>query len=295
MLLNWARASGFVVILVVALAGSLLWAFGGILLYSTECKDSTENHQTKTAQQQPTAEIEIILGNFIPSQRSQAKSEEASQYYECLLAEYTRQLASFTKFLALGTILLVIVTAGLVVFAYWGFTDTRILQRAYVSVEPYGISGMSFSELVAHVLIENKGNLPARDLKLRIKSVFNESGELNGTYFDANESELEGSYVLTPKGKMIQGSESISEPKMLRAQDDIRRFHGEKTHFLYVYGLVTYQNGFGRTRYTRFCHRYNCAIFDQRKRAIEAERARQHPEGNDATQKNEGRFRRRLP
>jgi hypothetical protein len=283
MLLNWARASGFVAILVVALGGSLLWAFGGALLYSTECKDSTDKHQTETSQQKPAAQINIFFRNLIPSQGSQSKSGEANQYYECLLAEYTRQLASFTKGLALATIFLVIVTAGLVVFAYKGFTDTRILQRAYVSVEPHGISGLGYSELVAHVLIANVGNLPARDLRLKIGSTFSESGELDGSRFNIDQNELGGKYVLAPKGKMIQGSPPISEPKMLRAQDDIRRFHGQKSHFLYVYGLVTYQNGFAGTRYTRFCHRYNCAIFDQRKRAIEAERARQHSEGNDAT------------
>jgi hypothetical protein len=283
MILNWARASGFVVILVVALGGSLLWAFGDVLLYSTECKDSTEHHQTKTAQQQPTAKMEVLLRYFVPSQRSQAKTAESDHYYECLLAEYTRQLASFTKAMALATIFLVIVTAGLVVFAYRGFNDARILQRAYVSVEPHGIIGMSYSELVAHVVIENAGNLPARDLKLKIKSIFHESGDLSRSNFVTDESELEGSYVLPPKGRMIQGSPPISEPKMLREQDDIRRFHGAKTHFVYVHGLVTYQNGFGSARRTQFCHRYNCAVFDQRKRAIEAGRARQHHEGNDAT------------
>ena len=144
-----------------------------------------------------------------------------------------------------------IVTCGLVIFAYRGFTDTRILQRAYLSVEPQGIHGMigKPGELVAHVMIANAGNLPARSVKWKVKSLFSDTGEADDSKFVTYESELAGNNVLPPKGKMIQGSESMSEAKMLREQDEIRRFRGQKEHFLYIYGLVTYEDGFGKTQH----------------------------------------------
>ncbi|KGJ69630.1 hypothetical protein BJA5080_08429 [Bradyrhizobium diazoefficiens SEMIA 5080] len=71
----------------------------------------------------------------------------------------------------------------------------------------------------------------------------------------------------------------------------------EAERFLYVWGLVRYEDGFGTTRTTKFCHRYNCANVENihgEKEAdaggkgpviglkIRSEFARVHRYGNDA-------------
>jgi hypothetical protein len=63
--------------------------------------------------------------------------------------------------------MLVIFTALLAIFIarpwYTTKRDTRILQRAYIAVEPLGIHLMqNGSELIGHVAMKNAGRLPAR-------------------------------------------------------------------------------------------------------------------------------------
>jgi hypothetical protein len=93
--------------------------------------------------------------------------------------------------------------------------DTRILQRAYLSVEPHGIHQMSDTpDLVAHVQVTDAGNLPARTVKWKIKTLFEDNG--NRPTFELKDSELYGNNVVTPKSKMIQGSGPMRLKKLLR-------------------------------------------------------------------------------
>jgi hypothetical protein len=55
--------------------------------------------------------------------------------------------------------------------------------------------------------------------------------------------------------------------------------------FIYVWGRVTYLDGFGKRRFTNFCHRYNTAMKKPPAGGgyvIREEDARYHDYGNDA-------------
>jgi hypothetical protein len=110
--------------------------------------------------------------------------------------------------------------------------DTRILQRAYLSVEPRGINPMVGQPdlLVAHVKIVNAGNLPARQVKWRIESLFDSDGQLEKFSI---KGKPDGNNVVNPKGEMLQGNDDfISRAKMLLEKDTVRRHVGSKTAYL---------------------------------------------------------------
>jgi hypothetical protein len=87
-----------------------------------------------------------------------------------------------------------------------------------------------------------------------------------------------GDNTVSPKTTMRLGGPPITiGPDDLRHQDGL---------FLYVWGAASYRDGFGKRRFTRFCHRYNCVNFTQHPQlggiAIDAVHARYHRLGNDA-------------
>jgi hypothetical protein len=50
-----------------------------------------------------------------------------------------------------------------------------------------------------------------------------------------------------------------------------------------VWGIVTYDDGFGKNRYTKFCHRYGTKLFIGKSSfTIPSDAAFLHQEGNDA-------------
>jgi hypothetical protein len=66
------------------------------------------------------------------------------------------------------TSLLTLFNGVLAVLTYliWstGKTDTRILQRAYIAVEPGGIHALLTSgDIIGHIAMKNSGHLPARN------------------------------------------------------------------------------------------------------------------------------------
>jgi hypothetical protein len=207
-------------------------------------------------------------------------------------AYFTLWLVAFTGVLAVSTIGLWIVTARGV---RTQTADTRILQRAYLSVEPGGIHAHNErgrillegekgpQQSVPHIVIQNVGHLPAREIKWLIEHKFSEDRRLDD--FPIDEDRGEGRNVLPPGGFMTQGGVIINVgkgPNELKQQIDL---------FLYVWGIVIYDDGFGTVRRTRFCHRYNCVnldkVYEETRsvsigRKIESEFARYHRYGNDA-------------
>lgn len=74
--------------------------------------------------------------------------------------------------------LVAIFTGLLVIIAVRQIFDTRILQRAYVSVEPLGIEAMfDGAHLIGHVGIRNAGHLPARFVSWFIDMKYTTSGD----------------------------------------------------------------------------------------------------------------------
>jgi len=85
-----------------------------------------------------------------------------------------------------------------------------------------------------------------------------------------------GNSVIPPGAEIIKGTIRISARRFACFKQGIET----RNRFLYVWGLVKYEDGFGKKRFTRFCHRYNVAAeTDMRISAIDA---RHHEHGNDA-------------
>ncbi len=150
---------------------------------------------------------------------------------------------------------------------------TRILHRAYVNVVPRGlapfISGNGM--LSCDVAFYNGGSLPARNVRWFIDRKFSTDGHLNDFPTASNFS---GDNIIPAKTEMTKGTKAIDSAEL----DSFKKGGGAKDRWLYVWGRVSYNDGFGRDRYTDFCFRYNLAGTKEGK--IAAEAARQHGYGN---------------
>lgn len=188
--------------------------------------------------------------------------------------------------------LIALFTAGLFVatwFLYWATRDlvnstiriesrqseeTRILQRAYISVSPHGVEKIPNKPFYAFTVdIENVGHLPARKVLLFSASKFTQDRYFKDTKIDETGFEGEGN-VIPPGTKIPQGGKWIEEGlfgvEMQRSPEN----------FLYIWGEVRYHDGFERSRSTKFCYRYNLAAI--RDGWLKPKTARQHIYGNDA-------------
>jgi len=177
---------------------------------------------------------------------------------------------------ALSTLAIAVFAGVLAVVARRQSKDTRILQRAYLTVRPAGIHILGYrDEAVAHVEICNAGNLPATMVKWFIKHDFSSRLDWFTGEIDTRLVAGAGS-VLAPHAEMAQASGPIEVgPDALRHQDG---------RYLYVWGAVTYRDGFGKKRSTTFCHRYDCANapekLEQGTVAMSGITAREHRYGN---------------
>jgi hypothetical protein len=182
------------------------------------------------------------------------------------------------EILAIATVIIAIYTIILARVARRQTKDTRILQRAYLSVLPGGIHILNNQLIgVAHIEIHNGGNLPATRTKWFINHSLEGYGDWEIGEIDVRLTRT-GDNTVSPKTTMRLGGPPITiGPDDLRHQDGL---------FLYVWGAASYRDGFGKRRFTRFCHRYNCVNFTQHPQlggiAIDAVHARYHRLGNDA-------------
>ena len=204
---------------------------------------------------------------------------------------------------AISAGLLVVLTLALVVFtiAYAIFsnkllraTDTlasiahdqaklfAATQRAYISVEPHGIlMVVGGAGVLGHVGIHNSGHLPAGNVRwfLDIRASPDKAEK------EFAIAALNGDLVV-PAGVIMPRATST---KMLVAElnaqsgNPIRVRSEESPVFLYVWGMVAYQDGLGKDRWTRFCHRYNWVMRGDGeigKYDVERKYARYHEYGN---------------
>ena len=148
--------------------------------------------------------------------------------------------------------------------------DARVLQRAYVSALPGGISTTTRGELLAHVEFKNVGHLPASQLKSLLKFTAGDDGDWSPQPFD--DKDLRPAGVLPIGISVTTGSYPIGVPQPW-------------TKYLYAWGRVTYVDGFGNERWTNFCHRYNTEVKEAQiggGNRIRKEYGRHHEYGNDA-------------
>lgn len=179
-----------------------------------------------------------------------------STWFGWAIREYREEI------IAIGTAIIAVYTAVLAGIGRNQSKETRILQRAYVSVEPDGIhahhQGWGDGRIgqkgplrsLAHVTIKNSGRLPARKIAWTIEHKFSDERYLDDFPFSTLKPIGEG--TLPPSSKMRQGGHIIN------GGDGDEELRIKPERFLYVWGIVTYEDGFTTSRSTKFCHRYNC-------------------------------------
>jgi hypothetical protein len=183
-------------------------------------------------------------------------------------AYFTLWLVAFTGVLAASTIGLWIVTARGVRNQT---ADTRVLQRAYLNVLPLGIETTRAGAVAGQILIRNAGNLPARKVSTSVRI-----GHFDGrTEVDFDDGVIPQHTIVLPAGaEMPRGSGALQDGRSLLTG---------RQGYIYVWGRVTYEDGFGVDRWLTFCHRYPCATAEGSfgSERIAAGNARHHHEHND--------------
>ncbi len=120
--------------------------------------------------------------------------------------------------------------------------DARILQRAYLNVKFEGIENNSAGQLIGHVTFQNVGHLPARKLHWLVKL---DRGGNDWRPQKIKNKELARESVIPVGAEWPQGSNAIGDgdgPNL-----------DETGLYLYVWGRVTYKDGFRwRKRYADF-------------------------------------------
>jgi hypothetical protein len=186
---------------------------------------------------------------------------------------WTDPNATFAMFVAFFTL-------GLLGLGCMQFRDSHLLQRAYLSVQPLGIRCRKNQPWFATVGIHNAGRLPARDLRWSIKIEPFPLG-LGEDWKDFSNHDATRRGPVVPPGAVVRRS-----GERFSVDNRIHRLADQPEQFLYVWGEVTYTDGFGIKRFTRFCHRYNShAIAPDAAGGfyIHPEDARYHDYGNEAT------------
>jgi hypothetical protein len=129
--------------------------------------------------------------------------------------------------------------------------DTRILQRAYLSVEPGGVKPFEGDDerIACDVIIVNAGNLPARNVSWFLDKMYSE----DPTQENFSYGPVTGDIVIAPKSRAVKGTKPTFRPIFAEKRDLALPDKG----WLYVFGKVSYHDGFQKGRYINFCHRYN--------------------------------------
>jgi hypothetical protein len=142
--------------------------------------------------------------------------------------------------------------------------DTRILQRAYVGVKPLAIEFWDGdkNQVIAHLAIENFGNLPAENVRNEVRIKWHQNRELE--FFEPLRMSYPG-IVLLPHIPAERGTDRLPAEHAA----EFNKGNG----YIYVYGRIEYEDGFGRGRWLHFGHRYPCK---------EPKRIRYHYRHNEA-------------
>jgi hypothetical protein len=152
--------------------------------------------------------------------------------------------------------------------------DTRILQRAYISVVPLGIIRYRLMDRYGcHVGFHNSGNLPATHVTWFMHRKV--STDPVRKDFSINEQRFEGDLVIPQHITAPKGTMSFSK----RFIERFNQGNDGRNRFVYVWGEVRYTDGFGKRRWIKFCHRYNLAPFNV-SYGVPVDFARYHEHGN---------------
>ena len=160
--------------------------------------------------------------------------------------------------IALAGLLVSITSAGIAiastVIAYRAKEQTRrhteILHRAYLSAEPGGIREPfdRGDRVHGYVICRNRGHLPARKLSWHTRTDTVQQAEFRTDTVQQGAEEFPIGEMSEPRGVIAPGTEMIVSAGTF--------FTNKLRNALFVWGMVTYDDGFGNRRYTKFCHRY---------------------------------------
>ena len=163
--------------------------------------------------------------------------------------------------------------------------DTEVIQRAYLSAYPAGVNPFdSAANADGHVGFRNAGRVPARKVRWFIDVAT--SSDFQRAHFPIGQ--LNGNNSIPSDSEIRQwGRTAISRQEFDNFQAN--------SLWVYVWGTVHYDDGFGNERYTNFCHRYDARGFRSAvpelslaqavqlgRAAISSEGAVYHRYGNDA-------------
>ena len=138
-------------------------------------------------------------------------------------------------------------TGGLVWVGYTQIWTTRAQLRAYVDVAPRGVTTLvNKPDVLAHLAFVNRGHLPARKLRAGIKIKWSDNDDLD----TLDEVEIgKVSTILRPGTEAEQGTSPVNAAETSNVNAELG--------FVYVWGKIEYEDGFGKNRWRIFCHRYN--------------------------------------
>jgi hypothetical protein len=302
-MLNWAKASGFAAMLAVALAGSLHFALyypPPSYLPSSGGKQTTSEQpkQGGAAEPRGTDQSPIVVKVLPPKPGSDEDIERRREQDQKSATD--RGLLWFTAVLAISTLVLMAVTAGLVFFAREQIKDARVVQRAYVRMS-HTPPGLRIDEKVVHVEmgIKNFGQTPAMvtDVLLKLKD-FPTGTPLpdQPDYSVPRKEKAERGFLVAGDEFFIRQPFDISDS----LRQELEKWQGlasrvsspqeigvrpKPTVNVYLYGYVDYIDKFGdrqRAGYARFYHPFddNNLIFTGRDR-YNYDRTRRRGEGDD--------------
>jgi hypothetical protein len=192
-----------------------------------------------------------------------------------LIEQYVRTVHLDALTVLIG--LLAIATFWLVWIASWQSKDIRSAQRAYLAVEPLGIRVLlEANRAIGLIGIRNAGHLAARKVSCFISLKQSEKD-------DEKTFPLEkpnGAIVIPPGSTArMSGVRTLVQDASSTASHQ-RDKVSVKSTYLYVWGIVYYNDGFRGKRFTKFCHRYTWRKSDSPE--IRELDARYHDYGNDA-------------
>ena len=155
---------------------------------------------------------------------------------------------------------------------------TRRELRAYISVAPVGVKTLIGREkTIGQVDVRNVGKLPAHRVLVTVHMEMDDNKERNE--FLVPEAGLVERTV-QPGENLIQGSKDYVDHSTIVTNPK---------KYIFVWGIVWYDDGFEKRRFTRFSHRYNVARRSPdgnwQSGSIQVhspEKARYHTRGNDA-------------
>jgi hypothetical protein len=185
-----------------------------------------------------------------------------------------RRIASYTLGLAFFTGMLAVSTIGLWIATAIGFRnqsqETKILQRAYITARRRGIDVMDDRKVIGQLAFVNVGSLPARKFRAAVKICWSVDPDLS----EFEELPLGEEVVLPAKTKFPSGTGPLPEK-------DAEFFLHASGGYIFVWGRVTYTDGFGNSRWLKFCHRYNCKSPRNSKGGISRRYGRHHHHHNE--------------